>query len=385
MPTANPRRANRVQALERRSFLKTAAAGAAAAALAACDESEPGAPAASSRRFNWRMTTCWPRNLPGLGTGAQLLADTITSASGGRLAVKLYAAGEIVPAFEAMDAVVNGTVEMGHGGPQFWKGKVPAAQFLSNTPFGLTAHEQIAWYQYGGGQAIADEIYAELGCKFFLAGNTGVQMGGWFNKEIHTTGDFKGLKMRLPGLGGEVVKALGATVVNTDPGEITIALQRGALDAADWAGPYADLAFGLYKSAKYYYYPGWHEPSAVLDCFVNRSRFEALPADLQAIIEVSCAAVDQLILSEITAQNNAALNELVTRHNVQLRQFPMEVLTGLSRTAEDVLERIAAADPLSRKVHDSLTAFRREALGWSRISEEAYLAARLLPFKAGPK
>lgn len=385
MSNQKPPRLTKAQEFDRRGLLKTAAAGAAAAALAACDEGKPSAPAASKERIEWRMTTCWPRNLPGLGTGAQLLADTITEASGGRLSVKLYAAGEIVPAFEAMDAVSNGIVEMGHGGPHFWKGKVPAAQFLSNTPFGLTAQEQNAWYQYGGGLALADEIYAELGCKFFLAGNTGVQMGGWFNEEINTLDDLKGLKMRMPGLGGEVLKAVGATIVNTSPGEIPIALQSGALDAAEWAGPYADLAFGLHESAKYYYYPGWHEPSAVLDLFINRAKFEALAPDLQAVIEVAASAVNQLILSEITARNNAALGELVTRHNVQLRQFPMEVLMGLSRTAEQVLERLAGADPLSAKVYGSLKRFRRDALGWSRISEEAYLAARLLPFKSGAK
>jgi TRAP-type mannitol/chloroaromatic compound transport system substrate-binding protein len=384
VPSEKPPRLTKAHVLDRRGLVKSAGAGA-ALALAACDEGEPSAPAGPKERIEWRMTTCWPKNLPGLGTGAQLLADTITEAAAGRLAVKLYAAGEIVPAFEAMDAVATGIVEMGHGGPHFWKGKVPAAQFLSNTPFGLTAQEQNAWYQYGGGEALADEIYAELGCKFFLAGNTGVQMGGWFNKEINALGDLKGLKMRMPGLGGEVLKAVGATIVNTDPGEIAIALQSGALDAADWAGPYADLAFGLHKSAKFYYYPGWHEPSAVLDLFVNRAKFEALPGDLQAVIEVAASAVNQLIQSEIAARNHAALGELTTRHDVQLRQFPMEVLMGLARTAERVLERIAGADPLSAKVYDSLTRFRRDALGWSRISEESYLAARLLPFKSGPK
>jgi TRAP-type mannitol/chloroaromatic compound transport system substrate-binding protein len=376
-----PPRRGRGDEAGRRSFLKGAAA--LGAATAACEEQEPAAPALSQGRVQWRMTTCWPRNLPGLGTGAQLLADLITKASGGRLTVTLHAAGEIVPAFEAMDAVTGGTVEMGHGGPHFWKGKVAAAQFISNTPFGLTAQEQNAWFQHGGGQELADEVYAEMGCKFFPAGNTGVQMGGWYNKEIRSLADYQGLKIRMPGLGGEVIKEVGANVVNRDPGEIAIALQSGSLDAVDWAGPYSDLAFGLHKSAKYYYYPGWHEPSAVLDCFVNRAKFDALPADLQAVIEAACTAVNQLILSDIAAHNNASLNELVTTHKVQLRQFPVEVLLGLARVAEDVLDRLAGADPLSSKVYESLTAFRREALGWSQISEESYLAARLLPFKSG--
>ena len=378
-----PRARGRASRAERRSFLKSAAALGAVAAATACEEQEPEAPAVSRERREWRLVTTWPRNFPGLGTGAQRLADFITEASGGRLTVTLYAAGEIVPAFEAMDAVSGGTVEMGHGGPYYWKGKVSACQFLSAIPFGLSAQEQTAWYQYGGGQELADEIYAELGCKFFLAGNTGVQMGGWFNKEIRTLDDYKGLKMRMPGIGGEVIAELGANVVNLPGGEIPTALQSGNIDAVEWVGPYNDLAFGLYKSAKYYYYPGWHEPGGALDCFVNQAKYEELPADLQAIVEAACAAVNQLILSEMTARSNAALHELVQTHKVVLRQFPIEVLAGLARVTEDVLERLAGTDALSRKAYDSFKAFRKDALGWSELSEESYLAARLLPFKNG--
>jgi len=368
------------QPMKRRAFL--GAAVAAAGTLGACDNSGPSAPAVSKERITWRMVTTWPRNFPGLGTGAQRLADFITEASGGRLTIKLYAARELVPAFEAMDAVTGGTAEMGHGGPYYWKGKVAATQFLSSTPFGLTAQEQNAWYQYGGGNAIANEIYAEMGCKFFLAGNTGVQMGGWFNKEITSVADFKGLKMRMPGIGGEVITELGANVVNRAGGEIPLALQSGDLDAVEWVGPYNDLAFGLYQSAKYYYYPGWHEPSGVLDLFVNRAKFEALPADLQAIIEAAATAVNERILSEMLAYNNAALNELVVKHHVQLRQFPLDVLKELARVSDRVLDRLAAADPLSTKVYGSLKRYRKQAMGWSKLSEEAYLAARALPFKS---
>ena len=380
--SAKPPAPRRRRAIDRRAVLRGAAAAGAAAAVSACEDPEPDAPAISEGRIEWRMVTTWPRNFPGLGTGAQLLADYITRASGGRLTVKLFAAGEIVPAFEAMDAVSGGAVEMGHGGPYYWKGKVPASQFLSGTPFGLTAQEQNAWYQYGGGQAIADEIYAELGCRFFLAGNTGVQMGGWFNKEILSLDDFRGLKMRMPGIGGEVIATLGANVVNLSGGEISAALQSGALDAVEWVGPYNDLAFGLYKNAKYYYYPGWHEPGGALDFFINKAKFEALPGDLQAIIEAAATAVNQLILSEMTARSAAALDTLVGTHAVQLRQFPAEVLAGLSRRSEEVLERLAGGDPLSRKAYDSLRSFREQAVGWSKLSEESYLAARSLPFKS---
>ncbi|MEK9930295.1 MAG: ABC transporter substrate-binding protein, partial [Rhodospirillaceae bacterium] len=208
------------------------------------------APMVNKGLLEWRLVTTWPKNFPGLGTGANLLGELITKGSGGRLTVKVFGAKEVVPAFEAMDAVGNGTVEMGHGAPYYWKGKVAAAQFLASVPFGMTAQEVNAWYQWGNGQKLGDQIYKEMGAKFFPSGNTGVQAGGWFNKEMNSLSDYKGLKMRIPGLGGEVVKAAGGNVINLPGGEIPPALQSGALDATEWVGPYNDLAFGLYKSAK---------------------------------------------------------------------------------------------------------------------------------------
>jgi TRAP-type mannitol/chloroaromatic compound transport system substrate-binding protein len=217
-----------------------------------------------------------------------------------------------------------------------------------------------------------------MGCKFVPSGNTGVQAGGWFNKEMNSLSDYKGLKMRIPGLGGEVVKAAGGNVVNLPGGEISPALQSGALDATEWVGPYNDLAFGLYKSAKYYYFPGWHEPATVLDNFINRQAWEKLPGDLKAIVEAANAAVNQMVLSEFVARNNAALKTLVGKHNVQLRQFPDEILKGLGKLAGQVMEDIASKDPLSREVMDDYVAFRKDASAWSARSEGAYLAARQL-------
>lgn len=360
--------------MRRREFIRRTGAGAVAAGGVL------GAPAVIAQpKRQWRMVTTWPRNFPGLGTGANLLADYITRASGGRLTVKVYGAGEIVPAFESMDAVAGGTVEMGHGAPYYWKGKVPASQYIAAIPFGLTAQEQNAWFQFGGGQELADKVYGELGCKFFPSGNTGVQMGGWFNKEMNTLGDYKGLKMRIPGLGGEVVKAAGGLPVNLPGGEIPPALQSGAIDATEWVGPYNDLAFGLYKSARYYYYPGWHEPATVLDNFINRAAWEGLPADLKAVVQQANTAVNQRVLSEFVARNNAALATLVDRHGVLLRRFPDGILGGLGKLAGAVLDDLTASDPLSREVFESLVAFRRDAIGWSRLSEQTYLAARALP------
>lgn len=361
----------------RRQFL-TGAAGLTAATVAA--SSFP-SPAVSQGRMQWRMVTTWPKNFPGLGTGANLLGDMITKGTGGRLEVKVFGANEIVPAFEAMDAVGQGTVEMGHGAPYYWKGKVAAAQYLASVPFGMTAQEVNAWYQWGNGQKLADKIYKQMGCKFFPSGNTGVQMGGWFNKEMNSLSDYNGLKMRIPGLGGEVVKAAGGNVVNLPGGEIPPALQSGALDATEWVGPYNDLAFGLYKSAKYYYFPGWHEPATVLENFINLQAWEKLPGDIKAVIEASNAAVNQIVLSEFTARNNSALQTLVSKHKVDLRKFPDAVLNGLGKLSGQVMNDLASKDSLSREVMDDYLKFRREALAWSSRAEGTYLPARLLPFE----
>ncbi len=349
--------------------------GMAAAGLVACDGQEDQQAGSKERRF-WRMTTCWPKNFPGLGTAAQYVADFITAASGGRLTVTLFAAGEIVPAFEAIDAVSRGVVEMGHGSPYYWKGKLAACQFLTSTPFGLEAQEQNAWYAQGGGQEIADQLYAELGCKFFPAGNTCVQMGGWFKRTIDTVGDFSGLKIRMPGLGGEVIKALGANVVNLPAGEVALALQSGAIDAVDWAGPYNDLAFGLHQYADYYYYPGWHEPCGTLDCFINLEQWADLPTDLQAIVATACAAANQMSTAEFTARNANSLQKLMDEHGVEIRPFSQDTLNQLAITSRDVIAEIASADPQSAKIYQSLTTFLQTIRRWSENSEAAFLQAR---------
>ncbi len=280
--------------MERRAFLKTATASTAALAAAASFPK----PALSQGLMKWRMQTTWPRNFPGLGTGANVLAEWIGKLSGGRLTVEVFGGGEIVPAFETMDAVASSTIEMGHGAPYYWKGKLPATQYIAVLPFGLNIGEQSSWFQFGGGQALGDKIYAELGCKFFPSGNTGVQMGGWFNIDIDSLDDLRGLKMRIPGLGGEVLRAVGTNVVNLPGGEIAPALQSGAIDATEWVGPYNDLAFGLYKSAKFYYYPGWHEPATVLDNFINLKAWESLDDELKNAIEVATAYAYQFVIND---------------------------------------------------------------------------------------
>ncbi len=365
----------------RRSVITSLAAGTAVSGGALVTASSFPKPAISQDRREWRMVTTWPKNFPGLGTGAEILGQMIGAMSDGRLTVTVYGAGEIVPAFESMDAVASGTVEMGHGAPYYWKGKENASQFLAAIPFGMNAQEMNAWYQYGGGQELADKVYARMGTKFFPSGNTGVQMGGWFNKEITSMADYQGLKMRIPGLGGEVVKAAGGNVVNLPGGEIPPALQSGAIDATEWVGPYNDLAFGLYKSARFYYYPGWHEPGTVLENFINLDAWNSLPADLQAIVEQANRSVNQLVLSEFTARNNDSLNKLVGEHGVELKPFPDDVLAGLGGLAGEVMNDLAANDALSREVMDSMLRFRATAQAWSQVSEEAFSKARGLDYQ----
>ncbi|MBJ7536409.1 TRAP transporter substrate-binding protein [Marinomonas transparens] len=352
-----------------------------AMSLVACGGSEKTEATAKADKkievINWKMVTTWPKNFPGLGTGAEALAKNITKMSGGRLNVKVYAAGELVPPLEVFDAVSRGTAEMGHGASYYWKGKMPAAQFFTTVPFGLTAQELNSWIYYGGGLALWEELYAPFNLVPMLAGNPGVQMGGWFNKEINSLDDFKGLKMRMPGLGGEVLKKVGATPVNLPGSEIFTALQTGAIDATEWVGPYNDLAFGLYKAAKYYYYPGWHEPGSGIEAIFNKDAFNALPEDLQAIVRAAAQQANQDMLNEFTARNNAALITLVNDHNVILKKFPKDLLAALKKASEETLIEVAAQDPKSQKVYDSFRAFLDSVSEWHEVSERAYINARV--------
>ena len=367
--------------MKRRDFLGTAGAGAllTGGMLGGCGKEsapQPGGSAAPQETIEWKMVTTWPKNFPGLGTGANNLARLIGDMSGGRLRVKVYGAKELVPPFEVFDAVSSGTAEMGHGASYYWKGKSEAAQFFAAVPFGMTAQEMNAWLYYGGGMELWEEVYAPFGVVPAAAGNSGLQMGGWFNKEITGVADLEGLKMRIPGLGGEVLKRAGGTPVNLPGGEIFTSLQSGTIDATEWVGPYNDLAFGLYKAAKYYYYPGWHEPGTTIECMYNRQAFEALPADLQSIVSNACRVANADMLAEYTARNNTALQTLVNEHNVDVREFPRPVLDRLRTISEEVVAEIAAQDALSAKVYESYQNFRKQVVAWHDISERTYLNVR---------
>ena len=358
--------------MKRRDFIRSAGAGSVlAGSMLAGVKTASAAP-----KYKWKMVTTWPKNFPGLGTGANNLAKLITEMSGGRIQVKVYGAKELVPPFEVFDAVSRGTAEMGHGAAYYWKGKSEAAQFFAAVPFGLTAQEMNGWLYHGGGMHLWKQIYDKFNLIPAAAGNTGVQMGGWFNREINSVNDLKGLKMRIPGLGGEVLKRAGGTPVSLPGGEIYTSLQSGAIDATEWVGPYNDLAFGLYKAAKYYYYPGWHEPGTTLEAIINKKAFNVLPRDLQTIVLNACKVVNQDMLAEYTARNNKALNTLVNKQKVKLRQFPDDVLQKIKALSDEVVAEVAAKDQMTRKVYESFKKFRDQVKDWHAISEQAFMKAR---------
>ena len=364
--------------MKRRELLRNAGLAALATGLSACAKPAvtTAGDGAAATKLEWKMVTSWPANFPGLGTGAAWLADKITQASGGRIRVKVFGAGELASAYEVFDLVSRGTAQLGHSASYYWAGKAKAAPFFSAVPFGLNAQEMNGWLYAGGGLELWRELYAPFGLLPFPAGNSGVQMAGWFRKKINSVADLQGLKMRIPGLGGEVMARVGATPVNIPGGEIFTSLQSGAIDAAEWVGPYNDLAFGLYRVAQYCYYPGWHEPGSTLECMVNKQAFEALPHDLQQIVEMCCQALNVEMLSEFTARNQQALETLRSEHGVQFLPLPAEVLAALKVAAEQVLGEVAAADPMASKVYDSMRAFQAQAKAWHAISEEAFYAAR---------
>lgn len=354
-------------------------AGAGALAVTGCaSETEDCGSGVVGERFTWKMVTTWPPNFPGLGTGVVNLVDFIERASGGRLRIKIYAAGELVPAFEVFDTVSSGTAEIGHGAAYYWKGKAAAAQFFTSIPFGMSAQEMKGWLYNAGGMELYRELYAEFGLVPFPTGNTGVQMGGWFNREINAVADLNGLKMRIPGLGGEVLKRAGGTPVNLPGAELFTALQTGSIDATEWVGPYNDVAFGLHKAAKYYYYPGWQEPGPALECVVNRAAFESLPPDLQAIIEIACSAVNDQMEAEFTARNASALERLRAEGDIEIRPFPDDVLRELRMLSAEVIADLAAEDPFVARVAESFADFRAVVADWTAISEHAMLNSRLL-------
>jgi TRAP-type mannitol/chloroaromatic compound transport system substrate-binding protein len=304
------------------------------------------------------------------------LAERLDRASGGRLKIKVYGGGELVPPFEVFDAVSRGTVEMGHGAAYYHKGKVDAAQFFTAIPFGLNYMELNAWIHYGGGLELWRELYAPFNLVPFLCGNTGVQMGGWFNREINGVEDLKGLKMRIPGLGGDVLRRAGGTPITLPGAEIFTSLQQGAIDATEWVGPYNDVSFGLHKAARYYYYPGWQEPGPGLECIINQGAWDSLPPDLQTLVEVTCQSITIDMASEYTNGNANSLQQLLADPNVELRAFPDVVLQHLKSITAEIVAEMMASDPAAEKIGKAFYAYLEKMEANTRISEQAFLSTR---------
>jgi len=359
--------------MKRRHFLARAGVAAAVAPLAAAPLATP---ALAQGKIEWKMVTAWPKNAPGVGMNAQRLADRITALSEGRLTVKLFAAGELVPPFGGFDAVASGAAEMCHATPYYWQGKTKAVHYFTGVPFGLTAPEMMGWIYFGGGQALWDEVYDKFGLKGFYVGSSGVQSGGWFRNEIKSVADLKGLKFRIAGLGGDVFKKLGVVVTLTPPGEIFAAMQSGAVDAAEWVGPWNDLAFGLHRIAKFYYQPAFHEPGPALEAIVDKKKLLNLPPALQKIVEGACQATAAETLADFTRHNIEALEPLVRDHGVQLRLWPDDIVKAAGAAWKEVQAEVVAGDPLAAKINASFVAYLTKARRWSRWSDRAMLRMR---------
>lgn len=361
----------------KRRFFISAAATAGAGAIAAGFPK----PAIARERIEWSMVTTWPKGFPGLGVGAARFAERVRQMSDGRLDIRVYGAGELVPPFESFGAVTGGTAQIMHATPYYWQGNHPGLNFFTSAPYAMLAAEHDAWMYYGGGQQLWDKLYDQFGLKGWNAGNTGTQMAGWFPREINSVDDLRGMSFRTAGLGGEVWRQVGMNVQTMAAGEIFPSLQSGALDAAEWVGPWNDLALGLHRVRKHYYFPSIIEPSAALEVTVNKAAFAKLPADLQTIIEVAANAENNIVTADFNANNLRALETLVNEHKVILRRFPDAVIEALARASADVAGRIAGHDAITREIVDSMAAFRSNAAQWTATGEQAFSATRALDIK----
>ena len=363
---------------KRRDFLKKglfASAGLATAGVASACQKDNSATKdvnlITNKKFKWKMLTTWPPNFPILGEGAVQIAEYLKKMSSGRLDISVYGAGQFVPALESIDAVTQGSAEMCHGAAYYWQGKMPAAVFFAGIPFGFNAQQITAWFLYGGGLELWHEIYATQGLIAFPVGNTGVQMAGWFNKEINELSDVKGLKMRIPGIGGKVVGKAGGAAVTMAGGELYMSLERGVLDATEWISPYHDYTMGFHKIAKYYYYPGWHEPGTALEMMINKQAYESLPADLKQMIRSVCIEFNNRCYLELEAKNHTYLNKILEESKVELRKLPDSLLNEFKSLTTEVLSELTASDPLAKRAHESMLKFKKGIMEWGKISEQA--------------
>lgn len=359
--------------MDRRSFLRASALGGAAAAASGL-----AAPAIAQGRVTWRMVTTWPRNFPGLGVGAQRLADRITAATDGQLTIQVFAAGEMVPGLQSLDAVIDGSAEMSHGAAYYWQNKSRGLSFFTGVPFGMTSREHSAWIRFQGGQEIWDDIYDQFGIQGYLAGDTGTQAGGWFRNPLNGMEDIQGLRFRTPGLGGQVWQKMGASVTNLAAGEIYAALQSGTLDAAEFVGPYNDLALGFHQIAKHYYTSSFIEPGLALELAIDKEKLTALPANTQAIIRDACQAEYDNVASDFYANDPRALATLVRDHGVTTHsRFPDSILeAGAAASKEILTEILDSGDALTKRAAESFVAALNSMRSRTEGTDMTFLEAR---------
>ena len=325
-----------------------------------------------SKTYNWKLTTTWGPHYPGQGVAIDKFTQWVDEMSDGQLKIKVYAARELVPPKQAFDAVSNGTIEMGAGASYYWSGKMPAAQFFSAVPFGMNAQQLRSWLIVGGGYELWKKVYSQFNVIPYLGGNTGMQMGGWFNKEINSIKDFKGLKMRMPGIGGQVITKAGAAAVYVPSAEAFTSLQKGVVDAAEIVGPLRDYKQGLHKVAKYYYHPGWQETGTELEFFINKDAHDALPKYLQSIIEAATDRAQLWLLAEFDNQNAIYLEKIKEESNAQILEFNKETLDALRKYTEEVIEEIIDNDSMAKVVYDSYSNFQKRTAQWYKITEKSY-------------
>ena len=356
----------------RRFILKGATLVAAGAAAAVVDAPN----VIAQPKFQWRMSTSWTPAIDVLQGGAQRLSKIVEEMSNARLKIQVFAGGELMPAFGNFDATSQGTIESFMAAPYYWAGKEPAMQWFSAVPFSFNPQGMMTWYLHGDGLKLWEETYAPFNIVPRPGISTGVQMMGWFRKKINSTADYKGLKMRIPGLGGKIVTAAGGTVVLTPGGEIYTALERGTIDACEWVGPHDDMKLGLHNAAKYYYYPGWHEPGTTGEFGFNKKAYDALPADLKSILDHACQSMQVTGLMEYEYKNESALQKLKTdfKAKVEIVQVSNATLKDLKKFSDQVLKEESEKTPQAKKVYASVKKFESGLNDWRLLSEAAYHA-----------
>lgn len=353
--------------MQRRSFIKKASVGAAAGTAAVV-----AAPVvAQTPTINWRMASSFPRSLDTIFGGGEFIAKHVAEMTGGRFNIRVFPAGEIVPAFGVLDAVQNKTVECGHTVSYYYFGKDPTFAFDAAVPFGLNSRQMAAFMYHGGGAELMDEFFKGYNIYTYPAGNTGVQMGGWLRKEIKTVQDMNGLKMRVGGFAGAVMSKLGMVPQQIPGGEIYSALERGTIDGAEWVGPHDDEKLGFQKVAKFYYYPGWWEGGPNVSAYTNREAFDALPKEFQTAWRTACMAANIDMQAKYDHLNVLALRRLVAG-GAQLRPFPRAVMEACFKAANEVYAETAAKNPAFKKIHDAYMKYRDEQILWFRVAEASY-------------